>query len=815
MKGLPWRAKAYLFAICIAGLASVWWSQTNPSLRTTRPLWEVGLFVITAVLAGGRKIALHRSLGTDESGSMTLGFAITFASMIWCGAGTAVVVAVASSLSSCVYPQRQPMHQLTFNVSMTALEALCGGLVFMALDPGDINAHAVQFFVAQALSAITYYAVNTFGVATIIALCASEPVFKVWKENFLWTAPSYLATASVTTLAIFLFHSSIGAVFLFVVPVAYLAYQTYRTYISRVEDQEEHQKELEREQAHLAELYLATIKSLALAIDAKDQYTHQHIIRVQRYAVAIAKEMGLTGAELEAVNTGALLHDIGKLGVAEYVLMKPGRLTQDEFDQIKKHPEIGEAILDPVEFPWPVLPVVRSHHEKWDGTGYPDGLKGEEIPLTARIMAVADVYDALTSTRSYRNAWSHEKAVGVIQKDVWTHFDGNVVEAFSKVIDGVVQEMAEEGQGPLAPKPAPKAEPANKSEMAANDIAKSSTELWALYEVAQTLTCSLGTQDTVDYLCRKLDRMFPGALFAFLLRDDEESPLRVRAATGLNEEYFANARPINERSVSNVALRELVTITGEYDSDDLLIGAVEGVPWAPLNTSVIVPLTCQGERIGTLNCYHPDPEGFSDHDRGVFENVAKRAAHALYNSVLFERMRGDTAKDPLTQTFNLRYLTSYLESKCRLAGEAAIEPFSVLCVDLDSFRPINENFGHQKGDQVLREVAQVLSSCVSPDDVIARYGGDEFLVVLSSADKAAAQEFVQRVEHAVSLYDAQLYHVRLGQLSVSVSVGIASYPEDGFDFASLVAAAESAANTAKAEKRLRSLANPSSVRKAA
>ena len=134
--------------------------------------------------------------------------------------------------------------------------------------------------------------------------------------------------------------------------------------------------------------------------------------------------MGLDGDELEGLNTGALLHDIGKLGVPEYVLLKPGRLTDEEFAKIKKHPEIGAAILDPVEFPWPVLPVVKYHHEKWDGTGYPEGLEGEDIPLTARILAVADVYDALTSNRSYRNAWTHERALDVIQRRTpGTHFD--------------------------------------------------------------------------------------------------------------------------------------------------------------------------------------------------------------------------------------------------------------------------------------------------------------------------------------------------------------------------------------------------------
>jgi len=175
------------------------------------------------------------------------------------------------------------------------------------------------------------------------------------------------------------------------------------------------------------------VGGVALAIDAKDQYTHQHILRVQRYAVAAAKQMGLTGNELEGLNTGALLHDIGKLGVPEYVLLKPGRLTDEEFEKIKKHPEIGAAILDPVEFPWPVLPVVKYHHERWDGTGYPHATRREEIPLCGRIVALADVYDALTSRRVYKPKLSHETARCMIMDSGGTHFDPDVVAAFARV----------------------------------------------------------------------------------------------------------------------------------------------------------------------------------------------------------------------------------------------------------------------------------------------------------------------------------------------------------------------------------------------
>ena len=194
--------------------------------------------------------------------------------------------------------------------------------------------------------------------------------------------------------------------------------------------------------------------------------------------------------------------------------------------------------------------MVRSHHEKWDGSGYPDGLKGEEIPLTARILAVADVYDALTSSRSYRSAWTHERACEVIRKDRGTHFDPQVADAFLEVITGVVEEMAARGDGPLiiaapdtrlAPSP---------SEQAARDIHRASSELWALYEVVQTLSSSLGLEETLAILGRKLEAILPGTACLFLLREAEGEQFQVRAAVGLNREFFSGASTLGRAGMT-------------------------------------------------------------------------------------------------------------------------------------------------------------------------------------------------------------------------------------------------------------------------
>src|SRR6266850_4428846 len=197
-----------------------------------------------------------------------------------------------------------------------------------------------------------------------------------------------------------------------------------------------------RETEELSRIHFATAEALATAIDAKDQTTHCHVRRVQIYAAGMGEVLGLSKAEIAALKAGALLHDIGKLAVPAHIINKPGRLTPAEFDKMKIHTTVGAQILSRVEFPYPVTPIVRHHHEQWDGLGYPDGLKGEQIPITARIISVVDCFDSVREDRPFRRGMTRDEAIALLLRGSGIHFDPMVVEQFIRHLPRFEVEIA-------------------------------------------------------------------------------------------------------------------------------------------------------------------------------------------------------------------------------------------------------------------------------------------------------------------------------------------------------------------------------------
>ena len=580
---------------------------------------------------------------------------------------------------------------------------------------------------------------------------------------------------------------SLSAVWV-VLPTAAALFFSYRVCLERVGD--------ERRRAHqISELHLATIEALASAIDAKDQATPNHIGRVQAYAAGLARALGMSEFEIQAVRTAALLHDIGKLAIPDHILAKPGPLTPDEFQKVRVHPEVGAAILQSVPFPYPVTTFILNHHERWDGRGYPSGLKEHEIPLGARVVCIVDYFDALTSDRPYHKAISLEAAVGVLQQEAGKALDPRVVDVFVTALPRLA--AAIEPVGSSRTKATPQLQtgegartlgirtPEGPGASVFDDIAVAHREIYGLYQVAQAMGTKLTVADTMALVSSKLSNLVPFSACALFLYSDSREQLQCRFATGTDSELM---QPLVLRSGQGMTgwvarnRRPLVNARPRAD----LEAAGSNAPTV-LQSALVCPLVFGDRLIGTLGVYHTDSSFYHDDHARLLDRVCEQAAAVIHNSVVFEQTQEDSLTDPLTALPNTRSLFQHLARELARAERFKSE-VSLLVMDLDDFKDINDSFGHRIGDWALREVARVLRGAIRPYDMCVRYAGDEFIVVLSGCGIERAE--VKRVELQDAIGRIVLDVEGGRRVPLSISAGAAVFPHDGDTYDTLVAKAD-------------------------
>src|SRR5690242_5803984 len=423
MKSLPLAARIYVCAIIAVG--AVLFAVFLPIHVADRP----GLFLALLLLSSITSVFKVNLPLARRSSTMSVSYAVDFASLLLLGPNETMVVATVSAFSQCTFriKERNPLYRTLFSMACLIVTVQAAGGVYLWLGgvPGVLYLDSLGKPLVGA--ATTYFLINTATIATAIALSTRQSVVKVWNENFLWSAPSYFVGAGAAALATWIVDFSGQWLAPLAAAPLYLTYRSYRMYLGRIDDEQRHVREM-------GDLHLATIEALALAIDAKDQTSQSHIRRVQLYAAALARALGMSENEVQGVKTAALLHDIGKLAVPEHILSKPGPLTPEEFQKIRAHPKVGADIISAVPFPYPVSPLILSHHERWDGKGYPSGLKGEEIPLGARILSVVDYFDALMAERPYHKAMGFDAAVGLLLQEAGKGLDPRVVEKFIELL---------------------------------------------------------------------------------------------------------------------------------------------------------------------------------------------------------------------------------------------------------------------------------------------------------------------------------------------------------------------------------------------
>src|SRR5580658_5904207 len=369
-------------------------------------------YMIAALLASPLKVSL-------PGGTLSVNFLFTLLGILEMSLPETLLIGLVSTIGQFFWKPARRLHpiQLVFNLSQVTVS---GAAAYGAYHLVSVHLLHGPGPLALVVAAVTHFAVNTLATSTIIGLTEDLPFSKIWTDSYLWSFPYYMVGAATAGLVSFL-NGHIGwQSSLLILPPIYLMYRSYRLYLGKLETEKKHAEQV-------SNLHLRTIEALALAIEAKDQTTGEHLQRVRVYAMELAKDLGLNEDETEALQAASVLHDIGKLAVPEHIISKPGKLTPEEFEKMKIHPIIGAEILEQVEFPYPVVPIVRAHHEKWDGSGYPSGLVGEAIPVGARILAAVDCLDALASDRQYRKALPLDEAMAKVASEAGRAFDPQVV----------------------------------------------------------------------------------------------------------------------------------------------------------------------------------------------------------------------------------------------------------------------------------------------------------------------------------------------------------------------------------------------------
>ncbi len=787
-------ARIYIAAVVLTGVLAAlpayghWESQD---------LIRFGCYFALSILSSRLKVTLP-----GLTGSLSVLFIFILFGVVELSLAEALTIGCTATLIQCVwnYRQRPTWHQSLFNVGSMAIAITATNYVYHAawLEHGHID-DALKLMIA----AMVFFGMNTFPVAGAIALTERKSLRKIWRECYFWALPYYLLGAVLVGVVSAVNRFAGWQTALLAIPVVYLIYRSYHLYMDRVEDGKKHAEEM-------ASLHLRTIEALALAIEAKDHTTHDHLQRVQIYAIEVGKQLGLDEAQLEALRAAALLHDIGKLAVPEHIISKPGKLNREEFEKMKIHPVVGAEILERVRFPYPVTPIVRSHHEKWDGSGYPDGLKGEEIPVGARILAAVDCLDALASDRQYRRALSLEDAMRKVWSESGSSFDPQVV--------GILREHYIEWEAQAQAQGAERAklskdvrverglEPAAGFESVRqplatdtsvnflSSIAAARQEVLNLFELAQDLGNSLSLNETMSLLAIRLKRMVPYDSLAVYVPRGES--LRAEYVNGENLRLFSSLEiPLGQGLSGWVAENRKPIINGNPSVEPGYID--DESRYTTMRSALAVPLVGLNGAVSVLTLYQTERDAFTNDHLRILQAIVPKVALSIENALKYQQAESSAATDYMTGLPNARSLFLHLDSelaRCRRMNS----PLVVLVCDMNGFKQVNDKYGHLEGNKVLHAVATRMKECCREYDYVARMGGDEFVLVLPGLQMEQVTQKIQRLKAITAEAGREV----CGAERLSLSIGHALFPEDGVDADQLLSEADRRMYLTKQKEKL-------------
>ncbi|HEY3740132.1 MAG TPA: HD domain-containing phosphohydrolase [Bryobacteraceae bacterium] len=630
-------------------------------------------------------------------------------------------------------------------------------------------------FVAAAIASFLGF---NLPAGALLAIEYRGDLRKAWDGCYVWTLPYYALAGALIGLYGSTRPTLGWQTMLVILPFVVLFYRTYRGYLRRLDKQRAFARRVEQ-------LYLRTIETLALAIGAKDRQMEGHLQRVQTYAAAIGKEMKLSESQTRALEAAALLHDIGKLAVPEHIISKPGRLTPEEFDRMKIHPIVGAEILERVKFPYPVVPYVRHHHERWDGSGYPNGLRGEDIPIGARILAVVDCLDALASDRQYRRALSLERAVEQIALESGRSFDPRIVAILKRryrefeAMNDLGKAGAEPAEGEKAVSPAM----TGQFELVVQAIGASTAEVSSLFELTQELGNSLNLPETFAVLGPVVRRLVPySALVIYLKRRDR---LYARHVAGEHLDDAAVLElPLGE-GVSGIVASTGEPAVNEDPAKESPVAAT-AAKLSMFRSLLALPLSGAESIVGCLTLYHEDPEAFSSEHLRRLKAILPKLSQAVDNGMKFKQAEDRATTDHLTGLPNAHSLYLHLDQEIALS-RCMNSPLTVVVCDLNGFKAVNDTLGHLTGNKLLQAVAAGLKESCREYDFVARMGGDEFVLILSGLTTAQdVQTKIRQFRESVRTSSNRVSREGM----VKGSFGVAMFPKNGESADELLAHAD-------------------------
>jgi len=781
-RSLPAGAQVFVALVIAAGTASLLLAALHPSSKN---IAEFICYLGIAILASRLRVTLPGITGT-----LSVNFLFILVGIAELGYSEALTLGGVAMLAQSLLPGRPTAIQLTFNVCAGAVSTAVAYVVYHNSFCNDLIGNRPLLL---CLTASIYFIVNAGCIAVVISFSEGKPLRKILVDCYFWSFPYYLVGAGIAGAISWVNHSFNWETSLLFVPAIYIIYRSYRLYLGKLEDEKRHVEEM-------ANLHLRTIEALALAIEAKDQTTHDHLQRVRVYAIEVAKELGIKGAELEALHAAALLHDIGKLAVPEHIISKPGRLTPEEFEKMKIHTVVGAEILERVRFPYPVVPIVRAHHEKYDGSGYPFGLKGTEIPIGARILSAVDYLDALASDRQYRRAVPLDDVMQRLAAEAGKSFDPKVVEVLKrryKSLENLARAKSTE-DGSLALSaglkitrgPAPAAgfestdvlDTPGREASFLSSIAAARQEAQSLFELSQDLGASLSLGETLSVFSVKLKPMVPyDAIAIYIRRGDELIPEYVN---GDNYRLFASLRiPVGDGLSGWVAQNKKPIVNGNPSVEPGYLN--DPAKFSTLRSALALPLEGVTGVIGVLALYRSERDAFTTDHLRILLAVSGKMALSIENALKYQQAESSATTDYLTGLPNARSLFLQLDrelARCKRDNAS----LTLMVCDMNGFKKINDRFGHLEGNRVLRLFAQALKDSCREYDYVARMGGDEFVVI---APGLALDAAAKKVEQIRPLARQAGFDV-CGEDMLSLSVGLAVSPEDGNDAEQLLTEAD-------------------------